>query len=55
MILVYIIMFLFTALISFIWVRGIDNMAKNYPKYKGNDFLNEKEEDDEKEENTMSI
>ncbi len=25
--------------ISFLWVRGIDNMKKNHPTYKGEDFL----------------
>jgi|688.fasta_scaffold2834253_2 hypothetical protein len=37
------------AIIAFFWVRGIDNMQKNYPDYKGEDFLNwnEKEIDDE--------
>jgi len=29
------------ALISWVWVRGIDNMKRNYPNYKGEDFLNE--------------
>lgn len=28
------------AIIAFFWVRGIDNMQKNYPDYKGEDFLN---------------
>ena len=26
--------------IAILWVRGIDNMKKNHPDYKGNDFLN---------------
>ncbi len=26
--------------ISFLWVEGIDNMHKNHPDYKGEDFLN---------------
>ena len=26
--------------IAWIWVRGIDNMQKNHPDYKGEDFLN---------------
>jgi hypothetical protein len=30
----------FSALISFFWVRGIDHMQKNHPDYKGDDFLN---------------
>lgn len=25
--------------ISFLWVKGIDNMQKNHPDYKGEDFL----------------
>lgn len=25
--------------ISILWVRGIDNMKKNHPDYKGEDFL----------------
>jgi hypothetical protein len=25
--------------ISILWVRGIDNMKKNHPDYKGGDFL----------------
>jgi hypothetical protein len=33
-------MFCFTALISWLWVRGIDNMKQNHPEYKGEDFLN---------------
>ncbi len=33
------------AIIAFFWVRGIDNMQKNYPDYKGEDFLNWNEED----------
>ena len=26
--------------IAILWVQGIDNMKKNHPDYKGNDFLN---------------
>lgn len=33
-------MFLFTAIISYLWVKGITNMKDNYPDYKGDDFLN---------------
>lgn len=33
------------AVVAFFWVRGIDNMRKNYPDYKGEDFLNWNEED----------
>ena len=45
--LVFFIMFLFVAIISWLWVTGIDNMKKNHPDYKGEDFLNW--EDDEYE------
>lgn len=31
---------LFCGGISWLWVRGIDNMQKNHPDYKGEDFLN---------------
>jgi hypothetical protein len=27
-------------IVSIFWVRGIDNMKKNYPDYKGEDWLN---------------
>jgi len=36
---------LITAPIAYIWVRGIDNMKKNHPDYKGEDFLNWGDED----------
>jgi hypothetical protein len=32
-------MFIFVLIISILWVRGIDNMKKNHPDYKGEDFL----------------
>lgn len=38
MIIVFII--ILSLFISIIWVRGIDNMKKNHPDYKGEDFLN---------------
>jgi hypothetical protein len=28
-------------LISWVWVRGIDYMQKNYPDYKGEDLFDE--------------
>lgn len=31
---------LLAAIVSFFWVRGIDNMKENHPDYKGEDFLN---------------
>lgn len=30
-----------------LWVEGIDYMKKNHPNYKGEDFFNEDEEEDE--------
>jgi hypothetical protein len=44
---VFFIMFCITAVISWLWVRGISNMKENHPDYDGRDFLNE--EDDEYE------
>lgn len=41
MILVYAIMFLFVAIVSYLWIGGIDDMQKNHPNYKGEDFLGE--------------
>ena len=32
-------MVIFVLTISLLWVRGIDNMKKNHPDYKGEDFL----------------
>lgn len=31
--------FLCTALVSVLWVRGIDNMSKEHPDYDGTDFI----------------
>jgi hypothetical protein len=31
--------------IAILWVRGIDNMKKNHPDYKGDDFLSWDEKD----------
>ena len=40
MFVVYLFMFAAIALLSWAWVRGIDNMKENHPDYKGEDFLN---------------
>ena len=42
---VYLLMFIVTAVISYLWVRGIDNMKNKHPDYKGDDFLNWDNED----------
>lgn len=39
---------LITAPIAYFWVRGIDNMKKNHPDYKGEDFLDWGKEDEDK-------
>lgn len=39
-------MFCFVALISWLWVSGIDNVKKNYPDYKGKDFLDFGDDDE---------
>jgi hypothetical protein len=36
---VYVFLLGITLLISILWVKGIDNMKKNHPDYKGDDFL----------------
>lgn len=38
-----------SAIVSYFWVRGIDNMNKNYPDYKGEDFLNWGDDEDKKQ------
>ena len=32
---------LLAAIVSFFWVRGIDNMKENHPDYKGEDMFDE--------------
>jgi hypothetical protein len=40
MITVFIVMFVFVAILSYAWVKGISNMKENHPDYKGEGFLN---------------
>jgi len=42
---VFLLMFVVVAIISYLWVRGIDYMKENHPNYKGDDFLNWDEDD----------
>lgn len=42
---VFVLMFCVVAVISYLWVRGIDYMKENHPDYKGEDFLNWDEDD----------
>jgi hypothetical protein len=37
-----------SALIAWRWVVGIDYMQKNHPNYKGEDFLNWGDDEEEK-------
>jgi len=45
-VLVFGIMFVVVALISWSWVRGIDYMHKNHPDYKGDDLFGPFDEED---------
>jgi hypothetical protein len=38
-------MVIVVGIISYLWVRGIDNMKKNHPDYNGDDFLDLSDED----------
>lgn len=43
MFIIYAIAFTLLAALVWLWVGGIDYMKKNYPNYKGQDFLDERE------------
>jgi hypothetical protein len=43
---VYVLMFFVVAIISYLWVRGIDYMKENHPDYKGDDLFGEFDEND---------
>jgi hypothetical protein len=43
---VFALMFIVVAFISWRWVEGIDYMQKNHPDYKGEDFLDWGNDDD---------
>jgi hypothetical protein len=43
---VFLLMFVVVALISYLWVRGIDYMKENHPDYKGNDLFGDFDEND---------
>jgi hypothetical protein len=46
-VIVFGIMFIVVALISWRWVEGIDYMSKNHPDYKGDDLFGKFDEDEE--------
>lgn len=33
--------FVLSAMVTVVWVRGIDHMKEEHPDYKGEDFLND--------------
>ena len=43
---VYALMVIVVAIISYLWVRGIDYMKENHPDYKGDDLFGEFNEND---------
>lgn len=45
----FLVILIVVAPISYLWVRGIDYMRENHPDYKGEDFLNWGEEEDKKQ------
>jgi hypothetical protein len=47
-------MFLVVALISWRWVEGIDYMKKNHPDYKGEDWLNWNNDDNENDKHQIT-
>ena len=54
MIVAIIISLLVAAPISYLWVKGIDNMKKNHPDYKGHDFLKWNEKNDGWDDNKIN-
>jgi hypothetical protein len=43
---VYVLMFVVVAIISYLWVQGIDYMKENHPDYKGDDLFGDFDEND---------
>ena len=43
---VYALMFVVVAIISYLWVQGIDYMKENHPDYKGDDLFGDFDEND---------
>ena len=42
---VYLLMFIVVVIVSILWVKGITDMQKNHPDYKGEDWLDWGEDD----------
>ena len=47
-------MFIVVGLISWRWVVGIDYMKKNHPDYKGDDWLNWNNEDNDNDKDQIT-
>ena len=45
---IYLVMFVISGIISYLWTIGIDKMKDKHPDYKGDDFLNFEEDEDYK-------
>lgn len=54
-VIVFGVMFIVVAFISWRWVEGIDYMQKNHPDYKGDDFLNWGDDTEENENDKNQI
>ena len=39
MVVLFVVMFITVGIVSFLWVKGIDNMKNKHTNYKGEDFL----------------
>jgi hypothetical protein len=51
MLIVTILMVSFIALLAWAWVRGINNMKDDHPDYKGEDFLDWGDDEEDKDNN----
>ena len=51
MLIVTVLMVSFIALLAWAWVRGINNMKDNHPDYKGEDFLDWGDDEEDKDNN----
>jgi hypothetical protein len=50
MFIIYFFTFVLIGSLIWLWVGGIDNMKKNHPNYKGEDFLNWDIDEQDKEQ-----
>jgi len=51
MLIVTVLMISFIALLAWAWVRGIGDMKDNHPDYKGEDFLDWGDDEEDKDNN----